>query len=330
MTAILNTEKSYDTSKQVLRENQIVVRHGQGVCITRYVVYKVEHRDDSYIYHLVNVETREFRQTDLVRPLHEQFGIGFYYDAVNPEFMDAFEVAILRSEALQATVTKQKAWQSQEERNEQLKTIGKERLEAIVPDDVKAVIVAELHKDESMPMLDYFGHSTQKTVILGFSNHTKDLFSEMRKYAVNFTETACLAEENKKYEHREKYTGGEGYYLGESKYYGWIVKKVKYYKDRHSIIDAFALIAGDEANVCVKVRTSTKATPETVSGDFIIVDYSEKALAVFGDTKAVKDQLKALGGRFNPKLTHEGQKKAGWIFSKSKEQEIRNLLLTVK
>jgi hypothetical protein len=59
------------------------------------------------------------------------------------------------------------------------------------------------------------------------------------------------------------------------------------------------------------------------------VDYSEKALAVFGDTKPVKDQLKALGGRFNPKLTHEGTKKAGWIFSKSKEQEVKNLL-TVK
>jgi hypothetical protein len=65
---------------------------------------------------------------------------------------------------------------------------------------------------------------------------------------------------------------------------------------------------------------------KSVSGDFIIVDYSEKALAVFGDTRAIKDQLKALDGRFNPKLTHEGTKKAGWIFSKSKEQEIKNLL----
>jgi hypothetical protein len=63
--------------------------------------------------------------------------------------------------------------------------------------------------------------------------------------------------------------------------------------------------------------------------DFLIVDYSQKALAVFGDTRPIKDQLKALGGRFNPKLTHEGEKKAGWIFSKSKEQEIRNLL-TIK
>jgi len=60
--------------------------------------------------------------------------------------------------------------------------------------------------------------------------------------------------------------------------------------------------------------------------DFIIVDYSLKALALFGDTRPMKEKLKALGGRFNPKLMHEGSKKAGWIFSKSKEQKIKELL----
>jgi hypothetical protein len=59
------------------------------------------------------------------------------------------------------------------------------------------------------------------------------------------------------------------------------------------------------------------------------VDYSEKAIAVFGDTRPIKDELKALGGRFNPKLTHDDEKKAGWIFSKSKESELKNLL-TIK
>lgn len=57
-----------------------------------------------------------------------------------------------------------------------------------------------------------------------------------------------------------------------------------------------------------------------------IVDYSEKALAVFGDTKPIKEELSALGGRFNPKLTYEGEKKAGWIFSKSKREQLEKLL----
>jgi hypothetical protein len=42
-----------------------------------------------------------------------------------------------------------------------------------------------------------------------------------------------------------------------------------------------------------------------------------------------EDGLKALGGRFNPKLTNESRKRAGWILSKAREQGVRNLL-TVK
>lgn len=64
------------------------------------------------------------------------------------------------------------------------------------------------------------------------------------------------------------------------------------------------------------------ATPEGLE----IVDYSEKAIAVFGDTKAIKDQLKELGGRFNPSLKYNGGKRAGWIFSKKQANKVRALL----
>jgi len=33
-----------------------------------------------------------------------------------------------------------------------------------------------------------------------------------------------------------------------------------------------------------------------------IINYSEKAVAVIGDTKETKEQLKSMGGRFNPNL----------------------------
>lgn len=69
-----------------------------------------------------------------------------------------------------------------------------------------------------------------------------------------------------------------------------------------------------------KEKTSIATDP--ISGEFSIVDYSEKAIAVTGDTKAVKDQLKKLGGKFNGKLSCG----PGWIFSKKKEAEIRQLL----
>lgn len=61
-----------------------------------------------------------------------------------------------------------------------------------------------------------------------------------------------------------------------------------------------------------------------------IVDYSEKAIAVFGDTKAIKEQLKELGGRFNPSLNYNGEKRAGWIFSKKQVNKVRELLAPIK
>lgn len=63
-----------------------------------------------------------------------------------------------------------------------------------------------------------------------------------------------------------------------------------------------------------------------VSDTIEIVDYSEKAIAIFGDTQKIKDQLKSLGGRFNPSLKHNGVKRAGWIFSKKQTDRVRLLL----
>lgn len=52
------------------------------------------------------------------------------------------------------------------------------------------------------------------------------------------------------------------------------------------------------------------------------IDYSEKAFAIIGETKEIKDQLKKLGGRFNPRLKCG----AGWIFPKCKGKEIATAL----
>jgi len=325
---LLGANQSCDTSKQVLKANQIVVFHGAAASQSRLVVYRVDYQHNKYIYHLINLEIKEFQQTDLVRPLHEKFGIGMYYNALNPEFMDEFEVLLLQSEAEYKAKAQKEQQQKEQERREQLKVIGRERLQSIIPTDAKAIIIAELHEDESNAMTDYYDYSTKRTVILGFSTHTRDIFSEMRKYAANFEGTACLTEENEQYEHREKYSMGDGYYLGKNKYSGWIVRKEKFYGSREQYIERYALTAGEDDNIHIKAQTASKAdrVPESITGDFIITDYSEKALAVFGDTKAIKEKLMTLGGRFNPKLSHNDGKRAGWIFAKTKENELRNLL----
>ena len=78
-----------------------------------------------------------------------------------------------------------------------------------------------------------------------------------------------------------------------------------------------------------KAEEAKEMEAVTVEG-LEVVDYSEKAIAVFGDTKAIKEQLKELGGRFNPSLNYNGEKRAGWIFSKKKADEVRNLMASEK
>jgi len=62
-----------------------------------------------------------------------------------------------------------------------------------------------------------------------------------------------------------------------------------------------------------------------------IESYSEKAIAVFGDTKPIKDHLIALNGKFNPSLRGNGdEKRAGWIFPKTKFEEVNKLVNSAK
>lgn len=66
--------------------------------------------------------------------------------------------------------------------------------------------------------------------------------------------------------------------------------------------------------------TEQAAEPLPVEpGKLQFVDYSEKAFAVVGDTKPVKDKLKELGGSFNFRLTCG----AGWIFPKTKFETVK-------
>ena len=79
-------------------------------------------------------------------------------------------------------------------------------------------------------------------------------------------------------------------------------------------------ISEEEFNDIVEA-SAAESLPEDAQR-FQIIDYSEKAIAVIGDTRDIKDKLKNLGGRFNPKLSCG----AGWIFSKKQRAEVEKLL----
>ncbi|MFR9543470.1 MAG: hypothetical protein SNH27_15645, partial [Rikenellaceae bacterium] len=61
---------------------------------------------------------------------------------------------------------------------------------------------------------------------------------------------------------------------------------------------------------------------EVESGSIKVVDYSDKSFAIIGETKSIKEQLKELGGRFNPRLTCG----AGWVFPKTKLETVMEAL----
>lgn len=60
-----------------------------------------------------------------------------------------------------------------------------------------------------------------------------------------------------------------------------------------------------------------------------IINYSDRAVAVFGNTKPYSETLKQAGGCYNPSLKYgndEETRRPGWIFPKSKETNVKQLV----
>lgn len=326
---LLGANRSYDRDEQTVAINQIVVLKGYSG--GSYVVYDITRNQWGITYHLIQTETYAFHTSELIRPLSDKFGIGIYYDDKDPQFLDPMETAILLTKANEKKAEEEQKVKTEREERNRIAGIGAERLRCLIPQDAKAVIVGKLQHNESDSQRDYFDYSTSRTVILGFSTHQRNIFAEMRKVAGNFEGTAYLAEPNEDYENREAWSMGHGYYLGASKYSGWIIEKDPF-GDRERFIENYAYTAGNEENIRLKVSCMEEktgeisASEELVNLNLEIVEYSEKAIAVFGDTKPIKDVLKGLNGLFRANLTHKGERRAGWIYSKKQEEKVREVL----
>jgi len=60
-----------------------------------------------------------------------------------------------------------------------------------------------------------------------------------------------------------------------------------------------------------------------------VIDYSEKAIALIGETFSIKEDIKKLGGTFNKSLSIENTKTSGWIFPINKKQDLENFIKTI-
>ena len=94
------------------------------------------------------------------------------------------------------------------------------------------------------------------------------------------------------------------------------------YRDYSSVISANRGTAANESSRTIIDNDDAHAR---VPGAIYIVDYSDRSIAVFGDTKPIKEELKELGGRFNMYLKHDGETKAGWIFPLKARADVEKL-----
>ena len=66
-----------------------------------------------------------------------------------------------------------------------------------------------------------------------------------------------------------------------------------------------------------------------VIATFEVIQYSEKAIALFGDdTFHIRDLLSGMDGLYNERLKYGNDIAKGWIFYHKKKDEVINLLMS--
>lgn len=102
-----------------------------------------------------------------------------------------------------------------------------------------------------------------------------------------------------------------------------VAKKYIYYRecDKQGNISGYEQ-SSLQKNIKAYFAPVVVSVKEPVNINITIIDYSDKAIAIIGDTKPFKDKLQSIGCKFNPYLKCG----SGWIAQKSKLNEIKQSL----
>ncbi|OJJ16728.1 hypothetical protein BKI52_33005 [marine bacterium AO1-C] len=80
------------------------------------------------------------------------------------------------------------------------------------------------------------------------------------------------------------------------------------------------------------IPTPVEKKEDQTENDIQLINYSEKSIALMGNTRPYAEQLgrKGLGGKFNKRLTHPetGEKFTGWVFQIAKKEAVEEFLKT--
>ena len=288
-------------NNSTLQIGQIIWLNGYGqseYSHDRKAIYKIKKTNWGTIYYWVNLDKPERGQSDFVKPASKLFGIGMYYN--EGETATGEEITNALADA-----------QNEEKNKETVKQ------------------AADIAYSEFMkPWGDYSNLPSATINRTWFKNM-------MRKGALlvkcdgKYTDDYAL-------DYANDYSVDKFYKDAGTEYFNdWKLSRISIWGNKEGLINVsfascehYTFLVKPEFLPNAKPHTAIEATttPEPVNPKFEVVEYSEKAIAVFGDTKKIKDELKAIGGKFNPYLTKEGVKCAGWIFSKTKRDELNRIL----
>lgn len=80
-------------------------------------------------------------------------------------------------------------------------------------------------------------------------------------------------------------------------------------------------------NVSIKKPVVKKEKPKAAKrNDIEVIDYSERAYALFGNTYDIRDKLKDIGATYNKWLKYGDTKKPGWILGKRKKEQLEEII----
>ena len=244
------------------------------------------------------------------RPISEKFGIGFYYDldatkATDEEISQAIERAnnFLKEEEEEKNRAEDERNQAMEE---VIKKYGKTFDQPSGEHITDAVLVAKHIRQDLANAFPGQKFSVRKADYSTINIEWKDgpTKEEVEQIAAKH-ERICSRDRwnDDLWEHND--TAFTSVFGG--------VNYIFYYRET----------APENREVSLYTKPEPKQKTETIETKGVqVIDYSEKAIAIVGETKAIKETLKTLGGRFNSHLSCG----AGWIFSKAKEATLREAL----
>ncbi len=324
----------------------------------KYVVYEIEKTTFGTVYKTVELDTLTIRTYDRVKPYSEKFGIGMYFekgycfegsqDELNNIILDAVENEKLlkvkkeEEEKKEAELLKVETEKLLNQYN--YLTPVKAKVAKNEEQQTKINVLTELKRSfpgvkfsmkksewrsyrlswTDGPTRDEIENLLNKYIGYSFSecgdyyDPNTSLFNDVFGYFKFFffdremsKQIETLKEEfNKDINNRENYVFSKIYQntsipVGANTFK---IEEGESYNSKSQSYFKLTFVVPESQEIKDKISLE-------------LISYSTKSVAVIGNTKPIKEELKELGGRFNPKLKCG----AGWIFPKSKETLIKKI-----